>query len=187
MEIKNTDICIIAGMRGFGKTTLFKALVVDAKRSPDFARLKVETRVIDPLMELKDIGGEYVAYGDRVNYNKILKYAFQKKNVFLPTDEADGFFKNKSSLTKIENEFIHIGRHWGSGAIFCTRRLSNMHTDLVSQANKLFIFKLVSKADLDYFAGCGFGEYVDYVANLNKYEFLVIDNDTGEVYVSPPI
>lgn len=174
-------------MRGYGKTTLFKSLFTNAKNSPAFVQQKVLTRVIDPLMELQDLGGEFLRRGDRVESNKIIKEAFARKNTFLCYDEADLFFPNKKTLTNAENDFIQIGRHWGLGGMFVTRRLSRLHTDIVSQANKLFIFHLFSSADMQYLNESGFGDYLDTIGNLQKFEFLVVDMDANEIYVSPPI
>ena len=183
MNITSTDIVLIVGKRGSGKTTLLKGVTNAIEplfiNGHGYGFVKV-----DPLRELDGIP---ITYGDRIKYNQILKDAFEKKNQFIITDEADGFFKNKASLSKLETNFIHIGRHYGLGGIFITRRLSNLHTDLVSQANKVFIFKLWQRSDLDYLKESGFSEFIGNILNLQPYEFLTIDVDTGENEVNDPI
>jgi energy-coupling factor transporter ATP-binding protein EcfA2 len=183
LEITSTDLVLIAGKRGSGKSTLLRGITDTIEplfqQDKGYGFLKV-----DPLREMQGI---HIDYGDRVAYNKILQQAFQKKNQFIITDEADGFFKNKAGLSTLENRFIHIGRHYGLGGIFVTRRLSNLHTDLVSQANKIFIFKHWQRSDLDYLKESGLGEFIEPIFNLQPYEFLSIDIDSGESAVNEPL
>jgi AAA15 family ATPase/GTPase len=189
MPIESTDINIIIGKRRSGKTTLLKAIM--ASTEPAFRQQTAQVLgqpkdfiKIDPLMEFE---GKYIRYGDTIKYNEVLKEMFKNKNEFIVTDEADGFFKNRQNLSTVQNEFINIGRHWGLGGLFITRRLAKLHTDLVSNANKLFIFKLWTKADLDYLRGADLGDFVPIVTSLDKYQFLGIDLDNNTYTVFDPI
>jgi len=183
LEIKSTDLVIIAGKRGSGKSTLLRG-ITDTIEPPFRSQHGYGFVKIDPLMEME---GLHIAHGDRVAYNKVLQDLFNKKNQFLITDEADSYFKNKAGLSKLENQYIHIGRHYGLGGIFVTRRLSNLHTDLVSQANKVFIFKHWQRSDLDYLKESGLGDFIEPIYKLNPYEFLSIDIDLGEWQLNEPI
>jgi hypothetical protein len=189
MPIESTDINIIIGKRRSGKTVLMRALIDSTE--PEFIKQTSQTLgtakefiKIDPLMEF---GGQYIRYGDIMEYNKIIKSMFETKNEFIVTDEADGFWKNRSALTTQQNEFINIGRHWGLGGLFITRRLAKLHTDLVSNANKLFIFKLWTKADFDYLRGADLADFIPIISNLEKYQFLGIDLDNNSYTVFDPI
>jgi len=182
LVIESTDIVVIAGKRRSGKTTLAKGITSSIES--EFLKNGVKIVTIDPLMELNGI---YIRFGDRVTSNKILSECFKTKNIFLRIDEADGFFPNRVTLSKYENEFIHIGRHWGLGGMFMTRRLARLHTDLVSQANKIFIFKLWNKADLDYLRGSDLGDFIPIVTQLKPYHFLGIDLDNNKYTVYNPI
>jgi hypothetical protein len=112
---------------------------------------------------------------------------FKNRNEFIVTDEADKFWKNRTSLSNVQSDFIDIGRHWGLGGMFVTRRLAKLHTDLVANANKIFLFKLWTKADLDYLRGADLGDFVPIVAKLEKYQFLGIDLDNNTYTVFDPI
>jgi hypothetical protein len=189
MPIESTDINIIIGKRRSGKTVLMRALMDSTE--PEFKRQTAQTLgqakefiKIDPLMEF---GGQYIRYGDIMAYNKIIKGMFETKNEFIVTDESDGFWRNRSALTTAQNEFINIGRHWGLGGLFITRRLAKLHTDLVSNANKLFIFKLWTKADFDYLRGADLADFIPIISNLEKYQFLGIDLDNNSYTVFDPI
>jgi energy-coupling factor transporter ATP-binding protein EcfA2 len=189
MPIESTDINIIIGKRRSGKSTLLKAIMESTEPAFKQQTSQVlgeakEFIKIDPLMEFN---GQYIRYGDTIKYNEVLKKMFKSKNEFIVTDEADGFFKNRQNLSTVQNEFINIGRHWGLGGLFITRRLAKLHTDLVSNANKLFIFKLWTKADLDYLRGADLGDFVPIVTGLEKYQFLGIDLDNNTYTVFNPI
>ena len=189
MPIQSTDINLIIGKRRSGKTVLMRAMIDStepefmAQTEQQLGRAK-PFRKIDPLMEY---GGKYIKYGDRLTYSNELKQMFENKNEFIVTDEADGFFPNRQNLSSVQNEFINIGRHWGLGGLFITRRLAKLHTDLVANANKIFIFKLWTKADLDYLRGADLGDYVSIVTNLEQYQFLGIDLDNNTYVVYDPI
>lgn len=139
---------------------------------------------IDPLMEF---GGKFIRSGDKLTYNSVLKQMFKNKNEFIVTDEADRFWKNRESLTQTQDDFINIGRHWGLGGMFITRRLAKLHTDLVANANKLFIFKLWTKADFDYLKGADLGDFIETIANLQPHHFLGLDLDNNNYQVFSPI
>ena len=183
MIITSTDIVIVAGQRGSGKTTLAQGLINSTE--PEFIKQHgYGFDRVDPLLEL---GGTFVRYGDRLTFNKLIQEWFKLKNRFIVADEADGFFPNKVMLSRWENDFIQIGRHWGLGAIFMTRRFPNLHTDLVSNANKLFIFKLWNRADLNHLKESGLNQVVDYMEDLQPFEFVSVDLNTGIIEVNEPI
>ena len=183
MLITSTDMVGVVGQRGSGKTTLALGLIDSLE--PTFLQEKgYPFDRVDPLLEL---GGTFVRYGDRITYNKLIQEWFRLKNRFIVTDEADGFFPNRVMLSRWENDFIQIGRHWGLGGIFMTRRFPNLHTDLVSNLNKLFIFKLWNSADMNHLKNSGLSQVVDYMENLQQYEFVSVDLTTGEILVNSPI
>jgi len=183
MPFTSTDFILIIGKKGSGKSTLMKGLI--STLEPEFYKATGKPFIkIDPLMEF---GGKFIRSGDKIAYNTELKTMFQKRNEFIVTDEADKFWKNKEALTQTQSDFIDIGRHWGLGGMFITRRLARLHTDLVSNANKLFIFKLWTKADFDYLRGADLGDFIPTIASLPKYHFLGIDLDNNTSTVFDPI
>lgn len=185
MELKTTDIDVIAGKRGSGKTTLSKGLL-------DFLIAQgCPVKIVDPLHEYRDylnkVEVRHIRYQDRITFDNYLKTLFGKWKGILAIDEADGFFPNRQMLTPIETDYINIGRHYGIGAILITRRLSMLNTNVISNANKVFIFKLWSPADLNYLASADLGHLIPYVTGLKNYHFLSIDTDNGEIQVNEPI
>lgn len=186
LELKTTDLSVICGKRGSGKTTLSKALL-------DFLiSTKAPIRIIDPLYEYREYAGrvqdvKFIRYQDRASFNAYLKSLFGKWKGVLVIDEADGFFPSMSKLEMTESDFVNIGRHYGIGALMLTRRLSMLNTNVISNANKLFIFKLWSPADLGYLERADLGHLVPYISGLDRHYFLSIDTDNGEIQVNEPI
>ena len=71
--------------------------------------------------------------------------------------------------------------------MYVTRRLANLHTDVISQTGKLFLFRLYAGADAQYLERAQLGEIVTPVFNLERYWFVSYDADTATVQVNQPI
>ena len=189
---KQTDLGLIAGKRGSGKTNLLLFLI------SYFTKMKVNLVIIDPVHDLKanlrklykkdDPRVIHVPYGNRQQFDSVLTQLIQKgwKGIII-VDEADQFFPNRKQLTDIENHFIQIGRHHGIGGIFVTRRLAKLHTDLPSQANKIFLFKHWQRADLDYLRESNLGDYAFLLRSLDKYHFMYLNTDQEECIICEPV
>ena len=186
MEIKQTDQIVIGGKKGSGKTNLTKTIVkwLLTQGCP--------VVIIDPLLEYREFESQgatikYIQYGNVAQFNTYIKELFNKFKGFLVIDEADGFFPNKTNLMTPSRTLIHLGRHYGIGSMYVTRRLSNLHTDVISQTGKLFLFRLYAGADAQYLNNAQLGEIVDPVFNLEKYWFVSYDADTSTIQVNEPI
>lgn len=187
-NISQTDLAFIAGKRRSGKTNLIIWFI------DRLTNLNANILIIDPVLDideaLKKLYGRAdprivnIGYQNRTAFNSFLFKLIKKGwKGLLIIDEADGFFPNKKSMTKIEKFFIHIGRHYGIGAILVTRRMSNMNTDIATQANIMMIFKHWQRADLDYLSQSGLIEELPIIRKLPKHHFQYIDID-GEVSVT---
>ena len=176
--IKQTDLTLIVGRRGSGKSNLTKILVKSMLASKVF-----EVKIIDPLKEFMEFNtdgiqrSQYIDYGEQKQCEDYLKQ-LRKENWkgMLVIDEADGFFPNRINLLSMQKKLIHIGRHWGIGVIFVTRRLANLHTDIVSQAHKILSFRLFAGADANYLDNMQLGELIEPIWNLSEYEFVMFDS-----------
>ncbi len=190
ISFSNTDKILIVGKSGSGKTVLMRALI--KANEPIYTQLVQEkyhiTKQFIKIDPLKQFGGQYIRYGDRITYDRILSGMFKTAPEFIVTDEADQFFPNKVSLSNVENDFIQIGRPSGLGGMFISRRFAQLNTDLVSNANKLFIFKFWSGADFKYLSNCNIKpEAISALENLKMYQFLFVDTDRNDYAVYDPI
>jgi len=190
--IKQTDLLLIAGKRGMGKTNLLLYIITE------LTKMNVNIIIVDPVFDLKEnlrifYGTDderiiNIKYGNRDKFNRFLYELFKAGwRGMIIVDEADKFFPNGKFLTDMENYFIQIGRHHGIGGIFVTRRLAKMHTDLASQCNKILAFKHWHRADLDYLREANLDDYVEYLRTLQPYEFLYMDTDVEYVQVCNPV
>ena len=189
INFTSTDKILIAGKSGSGKSTLMIELIkylepIYQEMTSRQLGIKKSFIKIDPMMQFNGIP---IRYGDRTANDEILKKMFQTAPEFIIEDEADGFFPNKLTLSSVESDFINIGRPCGLGGMFITRRLSNLNTNLVSNANKIFMFKLWQSADLRYLYNSNFGDFIPIVSRLEPYEFLYIDVDKNDYIVFDPI
>jgi len=189
---KQTDLGLIAGKRGSGKTNLLLFLI------DYFTRMKVNLIIVDPVYDLAvnlkklykkdDPRIVHIPYGNRPMFNKLLEKLFNARwKGIIIVDEADRFFPNRKTLTAIEDHFIQIGRHHGIGGIFVTRRLAKLHTDLPSQANKIFLFKHWQRADLDYLRESNLGDYAYLLRGLEKFCFMYLNTDVEECIICDPV
>lgn len=186
MEIKQTDQMVIGGKKGSGKTNLMKTLI------KWLLSVHCPVIIIDPLWEYKEFEQQgaivmHIKYGNVAQFNNYINQLFTKWKGILVIDEADGFLPNKTNLLNPSRTLIHLGRHYGIGSAFVTRRLSNLHTDVISQTGKLFLFRLYAGADAQYLERAQLGEIVDPVFNLEKYWFVSYDADTATIQVNEPI
>jgi len=186
MEIKQTDQMVIGGKKGSGKTNLMKTLI------KWLVSVKCPVIIIDPLWEYKEfetmgVTVIHIKYGNVTEFNNYINKLYNKWKGILVIDEADGFLPNKTNLLNPSRTLIHLGRHYGIGSAFVTRRLSNLHTDVISQTGKLFLFRLYAGADAQYLERAQLGEIVDPVFNLEKYWFVSYDADTATIQVNEPI
>lgn len=172
-----TDIWCIVGKRGSGKSNITKNLI------KMLVQFKCPVLIIDPLNEHREfdkygVKRAVIEYGEPEQLDKVLDEIYNSgwKGVIV-VDEADGFYPNQTKLSKQRKYLIHLGRHRGLGCICITRRLSNLHTDVVSQAHKLVIFRLSAGADKNYLDNAQLSELVPAIWTLQKYHYVFHDHE----------
>lgn len=184
--IKQTDVLTVCGRRGSGKSNLTKTLIKFLVNS------RCPVMVVDPLQEHREFDrlgviNKYIPYGDQQGFDDFLQTIIGKWKGMLVIDEADGYFPNRKNLLPYQKTLIHLGRHYGLGMLFVTRRLSNLHTDVISQTSKLFSFRLFAGADANYLSLMQLEELIEPIWNLEKYSYVFYDSEQGEINVCPPL
>jgi len=165
IKMKTNEINVICGQRGKGKTTLAIHICKRIRRK----------RILDIL-------GEYSKHRELKRFcyiprskddiERFLNRVWRDGNVLLIIDEADLIFPNKIKLRDIFYKIIHLGRHRNIGLLAITRRIANLHKDIVSLADTIFIFRLIVKSDLDYLRYF-IGDDIFLAQDLEDYHFLV--------------
>jgi len=184
LDIRQTDVITICGRRGSGKSNLAKTIIRFLLNS------RCPVIIIDPLQEHRDFQGaqnKFLMFGDQQGCNNFIGQLIGKWKGILVIDEADGFFPNRKILLPWQKYLVHLGRHYGIGIIFITRRLANLHTDCIAQTSKLFSFRLFAGADANYLSLMQLDELIEPIWNLEKFHFVFFDGNTGELAICPPI
>ncbi len=168
MKIAKDEIIVIAGVQGTGKTTLAKYLL---------QRITKPKIIIDPNGEYeKNLGEVIIPYGD---ISELLTKLVARGNLCVAIDEADMFFRQSHyPLSGIYHYFVHLGRHRNLLRIFITRRIADLHKDVVSQATHIISFYQFLPNDIDYlkkFMGSG----ALLTTKLQKHQFIIFEQGNG--------
>lgn len=174
------------GMRGYGKSTLARALV----------RPRPRLLVHDPMKEHEALQLEIQPFEDYLDANTLERF-----RVAMITPGEEAYFcaiaweigerigrENELCLAVLLEEADLIappgrepwilkrlaaqGRHWGIELIPCSRRPSEVSRHLTANADELNIFRTQEPRDLAYYRQFIDGDAVDAVALLDKYEFI---------------
>ena len=175
--MKTNEINIICGQRGKGKTTLAKWLAKRIKRKIILDLLGEYSD--DP--ELKKFC--FIPESDD-EIERFFERVYREGNKTIIIDEADLIFPNRIKLVDIYYKIVHLGRHRGIGLLLITRRIANLHKDIVSLADTIFIFRLLIKNDIEYLRYF-IGDDIFKAQNLKDYHFLIWQK--GKIQYSEPI
>jgi len=170
---------LICGRPDTGKTTLAKYIL---SNEPDHM-------VYDTNQEYEEFNHYVPKSYDFVSFQRFCSKIWNQGNLLFCVDEAEIYMHTSPQPLKgpIGN-IVHRGRHRGIGFMAITRRLANLHTDIFSFADHIFIFKLTKKQDLDYL-----GNFLDDpdqakdVKKINKWWFYYYNEDREIWKLCPPL
>jgi len=100
------------------------------------------------------------------------------------------YFAGRDSTLKLDRDlraYWQQGRSIGISFMGATQRPYNVPQLMFSMPSHLFFFRFTDENDLKRIGGIGWLNRKDIwnaVANLEKYHFLYICRDTGELYIS---
>jgi len=189
--MNNSEIILIFGRRGCGKTTLAKSLI------------KKEPRVIvfDTLGEYNDVGiqvdkfehfaGYCMKYrfapSFKISYHpseEDIKYIFsvvcrivnELKNCVFVIEEI-GRFCSASSYPMALDKLMRDTRHIGVSIIGITHRPTDVPKLFRGLATKIITFQQIEPSDIAYLEKIFNSEIVRRIRNLNKFEYIEYDGE----------
>lgn len=169
---------MIIGMRGCGKSTLFKH-ILNAYKSKGWNIL-----VYDTLRE----HGEFKRYipqdiGDVEEFDKICERVMKEAPIIFGIEEIDLYASPQSISPKLK-QLIAIGRHYDIGLVMVTRRIADVHKLPCSQTHHWFIFKTYLPNDIVYLRQF-VGDIVYKAIDLPPFHFIYWSG--GEAKICKPI
>lgn len=165
IRLKGTDIIVISGERGTGKSTL----------AMHFARMFPRYVIYDALGEYQAQGFENIYIpqsSDIEEFERFCKGCWDLGNIMIIVDEAETFMPEGKSLSSSTFQIVMQGRHRNIGMIITTKRIAELKKTVVSQAKYVMLFRHFLKADVDaikYYAGEGAND----LKNLPDYRFMM--------------
>lgn len=190
-----TDITVIFGQRGSGKSTLGRKIasayprliVIDRLmewENPDaiycntfdaFAGAIKSVINSDTFIIVLQFDVEAKTEAQAETFNHALRLAYKggqisNKNICVLIEEVH-FFASPSLIEKWLFECVMTGRHAGLAIIASSQRPASVHKGLVSQAAHVIIGQLFERRDLEYLDQC-IGETAWQASTLKKFSFL---------------
>ena len=199
--MKPTDIVIIIGRKGSGKSYLIKHLFL-----PQFQSFVIDDHVMERTRN------EYADYGfrarylaeivskPRVNYydydktdesfakiwNAVKLHAQKWGDTLFVIDEAHIHF-SKKSLPVAQKEVLHENRHYGTGIILASQRIYDINPVAYKQADYIILFYTREPREVEFIRKYISSEVAEQVKTLKQYHFVVFDVNRQTVRVHKPI
>jgi len=135
---ERSEIVVVFGKRGVGKTTYLRHCIADAYKAD------VDVWAIDPKAQLLDLVPDAWTLLD-------LDTVQDPGPGLLVIDEVDLVAGNGQMHPRIRN-WLHYSRHMGLTIVCCARRVANVHRDLTALADRAICFRTTEPRDLETLA-----------------------------------
>jgi DNA helicase HerA-like ATPase len=183
IRLKVTDISMVVGMRGTGKTVLAKHL------TKQYIEKGIKVMIYDPNNEYGDLEEKHASFIveryvpketlSMEEFNNFVIKAWDRYIVVL-LEEVD-LYAPTHQISKPFQRLISLGRHRHIGIIAVTRRIAEVHKLLCSQARNWFIFRTILPNDIDYMRKF-VGDVVKNAPNLKDYHFIYWSHGKAVMY-----
>lgn len=202
-RIDKTDVVVIAGKRGSGKSTLVKHilstqlneknyLIYDVNREyGDFGFTLHSERSLTDLRKIVFPSDEpHVVYqpmtfGEKI-HDVVSGAIMEKGNYFFVCEETD-MYCSPRNVGEYFSRVLHVGRHYGVGVIAISRNVRGLNALVGSQAKHFFIFHTFFPQDKDYLSQFLHPDAMRKIDELKKFECLYFNSETSEFYIIPPL
>jgi len=164
----NYDRMLVIGRSGSGKTKFVSDLL---KSVPNYQVLTQKVSDFYPKSKIVLLGDDI-----QQSVNDFIKKGIKKAPITLVFEDLPSYIYT-SNLPEMFRKILINGRHIGIGLIFISQRYKTIPVLVRVQSNIHVYFQSVSD---DYITLPLY--YREYLNNLNQYEALIVNYDTGEIY-----
>lgn len=196
MQVQNKIYSII-GHKGYGKTKLTEILIAMNNKPTIIADPRYQYEAKEYRRHFKNVGHfrkyilnnnnrrefyrcnlELVVNGlDEDNFEELAALVYKMSDISFLVDEIDMFapptMTRKASFYKL----IHYGRHNRIDIFTTSRRSANISRNLTSQTDVVLFSRVREPNDKKYIGNYIGKEYIKVAENLQKFHFLVIDEN----------
>ncbi|AXX87159.1 hypothetical protein AMRN_1423 [Malaciobacter marinus] len=192
-------IYTIIGHKGYGKTTLTEKLAILTDKP---------TIILDPRFQYEEnirrlvftsVSKFHKFITKRDNYKLFMKHKlelvvntideaeelaetiFKMKNITFVIDEIDMFFDTRTDKKSYFNKLVQYGRHNRIDIITTSRRPANISRNLTALTDIFIFSRLREPNDKKYIKALLDSSYAEMIADLNKFEFLRIEDEKKEI------
>ena len=200
--MKQNSITTIIGHKGYGKTTLTNALMLLNSKPTIIADPRFQYEKNDRRLTFKSVSKfrswitkssnyrafkhyklELIVNAFDDTFEELAEIVSKMKDITFVVDEIDMFFDTRTSNKSFMYKLVHYGRHNEIDLITTSRRPANISRNLTSQTDIFYFSRLREPHDKKYIKDAVGSEFVEVVENLEKFEFLKIDDELNSSIV----
>lgn len=181
-----TDVILVLGQRGCGKSTLGKKVQGIFPRRFVFDTLWEYPESEFDCYSFEEFSQRLLATANqsqftivyrpdpntedfRAEFDEILKCLFARGNILIVIEEVQ-LYASTHFLPKWLRNCLLTGRHAGVGLVLTTQRPGECHKTIISQCHHLFAGMIFEKNDVEYVRSF-MGDAAYQLKDLPKYEF----------------
>ncbi len=172
----NYDRLLVYGMSGSGKTYLVKK-IIECLREEGYHYKVFNGNIAD--YNKNDLF-DTVMYDPLKSINDFMQYAIQNAPITLVFEDITTIFYS-TKIPRLFQALLFTGRRIGIGFIFITHRVRRVPSIILSNSNKIVLFKPSDKRDLDVLA---IPDITKNVYELQKYQFIFYNVENGDYYIA---
>jgi hypothetical protein len=194
MSMIQNKIYTIIGHKGYGKTALSEKLLIGIDKPTIICDPRMQYEYNPRRIMFKSVE-EFQAFITK-EYRAFKKYKFElvvnvvtdedfktlgelvykMKQVCFLVDEIDMFFDVRANKDNIMNKLVQYGRHNQIDIVTTSRRPANISRNLTALTDIFLFSRLREPNDKKYIKALLGNEYVETIADLEKFSFLEVED-----------
>jgi len=111
---------------------------------------------------------------------------YNVKNVFYATEETADYCDTMQIMPN-HQRLIRWGRGEGIAVVSVTQRCANIHKDIIANSTHALLFRTNITPDKIWLKGWLPSEAVNSIESLDRYEFVYVNQLTGDWYIHAPV